>query len=144
MQESRLSGSLRVGYRLAILTTVAALPFACFTYTETSLDLFGSVMLMVLGFCMKITFSPTIIALTLSACTFQLYINDEFPLWQIWLSVTSMLTWRLPEDVRAAYATISFLWVLVTLVSGTAAHPDAAGGDDAAVGLDEAIASLHT
>jgi len=144
MQESRLSGSLRVGYRLAILATVAALSFACVTNTEASWELVGSVMLMVLVFCMKITFSPTIIALTLSACTFQLYINDEFPLWQIWLSVTSMLTCRLPEDVRAAYATISFLWVLVTLVSGTAAHPDAAGGDDAAVGLDEAIASLHT
>ena len=144
MQESRLSGSLRVGYRLAILTTVAALPFACFTNTETSLELFGSVMLMVLVFCMKITFSPTIIALTLSACTFQLYTNDEFPLWQIWLSVTSMLTWRLPEDVRAAYATISFRWVLVTLVSGTAARPELAGGEEAAVGLDETIASLHT
>ena len=144
MQESRLSGSLKVGYRLAILTTIVALPFACFVNTQSSWQFFGSVVLMALVFCMKITFSPTIIALTLSACTFQLYTNDQFPLWQVWLSVASILTWRLPEDVRAAYASISFLWVLVTLVGGTVALPEAADGQEAAVGIDEAISSLHT
>jgi hypothetical protein len=144
MQESRLSGSLRVGYRLAILTAFAGLPLACFANTESSWQLFASVMLMVLVFCVKITFSPTIIALTLTACAFQLYVNDEFPLWQVWFSVSSMLTWRLPDEIRAAYASISFLWVLVTLLSGTSAHAEAGGGEEAAVGIDETIASLHS
>lgn len=96
---------------------------------------------MTLVFCVKITFSPTIIAVTLAICTYQLNVNNEFPLLEVWSAIISVATWRLPEEVRMAYACISFAWVMITLLSGPAAAP--AIGDTPADELADSITSLH-
>ncbi len=141
MQTSRLSGSLRVGYSLAIFTMGVATPLAFFFNNEQMWALYISVLLMTVAFCAKITFSPTMIALTLATSLYQLHMDGGFPFWEVWCSLVSVLTWRLPEDIRAAYATLSFVWVMLSLFSG----PAASTTEDAVshVGVDELISSLH-
>lgn len=141
MQTSRLSGSLRVGYTLAIFTMGVATPLALFYNTEEMWALYLSVLLMTVAFCAKITFSPAMIALTLGMSVYQLHTDGGFPFWEAWCSVVSILTWRLPEDIRAAYATLSFIWVMLSLMSG----PSITTPEESAssVGVDELISSLH-
>jgi hypothetical protein len=142
MQTSRLSGSLKVGYSLAIFAMGVMTPLALFYNNEQMWTVFLSVLLMTVVFCAKITFSPSIIAMTLGMSLYQLHTDGGFPFWEIWSSLVSVLTWRLPEDIRAAYATLSFVWVMLSLVSGPAVS---ATEDSAPVtGVDELISSLHT
>ena len=141
LQESRPSGSIRAGYRLAIASIVGTLIFALISNTESSWELFIGVLLVALAFCVKITFSPTVIALTLAVCIVQLHTTDEFPLLTVWGGFISVLTWRLPEEFRIFYACLSFLWIFFATVS--AATPEAVDADIPVDGVADTLSSLH-
>lgn len=141
LQENRPSGSIRAGYRISILITVITLAASLFTQSEWMWEIFISVLLLALVFCVKVTFSPSVIALTLAMCVYRMYQFDDFPLVEVWVSFTSILTWRLPEEVRAAYACVSFLWILLaTLSSSTSSQ---AVAESAADSLADTISSIH-
>jgi hypothetical protein len=142
LNESRPSGSIRAGYRLAIFSVVVSLVVAVLFRGDTTWQIFIGILIMALVFCVKITFSPSIIALTLAVCTYQLNVNNEFPLLEVWSAIISVATWRLPEEVRVAYACVSFMWVMVTLLSSGPTEP--VPGDTAVDGLADTITSLHT
>jgi len=141
LRENRPSGSIRIGYTLSIAAILIALALSLITKSEWMWEVFVSILLLTLVFCVKITFSPTVIALTLAMCTYRMYQHNEFPLMEIWVSFTSILTWRLPEDVRAAYACVSFLWVLIATLVPSA--PQATSADTALDGIGEVAGSLH-
>lgn len=141
LQESRPSGSIKAGYQLATAAIVGTLVFALISNTDSSWQLFIGVLLVALAFCVKITFSPTVIALTLAVCIVQLHTTDEFPLLTVWGGFISALTWRLPEEFRIFYAYISFLWIFVATVSGS--HPEAAGAELPMDGVADTLSSLH-
>jgi hypothetical protein len=66
-----------------------------------------------------------------------MYQHDEFPIVEVWLSFTRILTWRLPEDVRAAYACVSFFWILISTLAASqpeASAPDAVESLDGVIG----------
>lgn len=141
LNESRPSGSLRAGYRLAILTILVSFLVAICFRTDATWQIFIGILIMALVFCVKITFSPSIIALTLAICTYQLHVSDEFPLLEIWTAIISIATWRLPEEVRVVYSCVSFVWVLVTLLSSSATETLAI--DTPADAVTDSITSLH-
>lgn len=141
LQENRPSGSIRVGYTLSIFTIIVSLAASVILQADWMWEIFISVLLVTLVFCVKITFSPSVIALTLAMCTYRMYQHDEFPLMEVWLSLTSVITWRLPEDIRAAYACISFLWVLFAAL-GSSAQPEMAT-DSGLDGIGDAVSGLH-
>lgn len=141
LQENRPSGSIRAGYQLSILMTVAFLMVSLVTRSDWMWELFKSVLLLALGFCVKITFSPSAVALTLTMCVYRLYYFDEFPLLEVWASFTHVITWRLPEDIRAAYTCASFLWILAaTCSSPSSGEPF---GESAVDNVGDTINSLH-
>ena len=140
LNESRPSGSLRAGYRLSIFSIFISLIVAVCFQNDATWQIFIGILIMALVFCVKITFSPSIIALTLAICTYQLNVNDEFPILEIWSAIISVATWRLPEEVRVAYACVSFAWVLVTLLSSPTT--EALAVDSQADAVADSITSL--
>lgn len=141
LQENRPSGSIRAGYQIAILLTMSTLAISLLTQSEWMWEIFISVLLLALVFCVKVTFSPSVVALTLATCLYRLYTFDEFPLVEIWMSFTSMLTWRLPEDIRAAYACVSFLWIVIATLGSS--HPHEVSGESTLDSIGDGISSLH-
>jgi hypothetical protein len=124
MQTSRPTGSLKAGYILAIATVFLSLPIALYSNTHTSWQLFMSVLLMTVVFCVKITFSPTVIAAVLAVCAFQLHAYDRFPFFEVWGAAVSVIAWRLPEEVRTVYTTLTFIWAMTILLGGGAPQED--------------------
>lgn len=82
-----------------------------------------SILTMALIFSLKITFSPAMLGITLAVCTLQYHAQGTFPLLEVWTAFARILTWRLPEEVRVAYATISFAWVCLVVLFGAAVTP---------------------
>jgi hypothetical protein len=132
MQTSRPTGALKAGYTVAILTVGLSLPLALYSNTPAGWELFISVLLMTVVFCAKITFSPAVIAGILGMCTYQLFVHDRFPFFEVWGAAASVLAWKLPEEVRALYATVTFIWALLVLVSGGASEVEASSTSDLA------------
>lgn len=122
MQESRPTGSLKAGYKLAILTVGLSLIAAVYSNTPAGWEVFITILLMTVVFCVKITFSPAVIALVLGICTYQLYVHDSFPFFEVWGAAISVIAWRLPEEFRIFYTTLSFIWVMIIILSG--GNPD--------------------
>lgn len=120
MHTSRPTGSLKAGYILAIATVFISLPLAMYSNTQSGWEIFISVLLMTVVFCVKITFSPAVIAAVLGICTFQLLQNDRFPFFEIWGAAVSVIAWRLPEEVRTVYTTLTFIWAMTILLGGGA------------------------
>ena len=118
MQTSRPTGSLKAGYALAIATVFLSLPIALYSNTQTSWQLFISILLMTVVFCVKITFSPAVIATVLAVCAFQLHAHDRFPFFEVWGAAVSVIAWRRPEEVRTVYTTLTFLWAMTILLGG--------------------------
>jgi hypothetical protein len=116
IMESRLSSSLKAGYSIATITIGAALAVAVVVNTPAMWSNFVTVVAISFMFCLKITFSPAVIAGTIALSSVQLFMNDSFPFIEIWSAFISILTWRLPEEVRACYAYFSFAWILLVLL----------------------------
>ncbi|MFO0415778.1 MAG: hypothetical protein ACK5Y6_00685 [Pseudomonadota bacterium] len=129
IKTSRPSGTLRAGYQLAMIAIGAALGAALFYDTPEKWQLFLGVVITAALFCVKITFSPAVVAAALAISAAQLYLNDTFPLLEVWAAFVRVVSWRLPEEFRVAYATVSFVWTIITLVisSGSGAS-DQVGG----------------
>jgi hypothetical protein len=137
LRENRPSGSLRVAYTVSVATILLTLASAAVLQAEWMREIVPSILLLALVFCVKITFSPSVVAFTLAVCTYRMYQHDEFPIVEVWLSFTRILTWRLPEDVRAAYACVSFFWILISTLAASqpeASAPDAVESLDGVIG----------
>ncbi len=130
MHTSRPTGSLKAGYQLAIATVFISLPLALYSNTPTGWELFISVLLMTVVFCVKITFSPAVIATVLGVCTYQMVVNDRFPFFEVWGAAVSVIAWRLPEEFRVVYITMTFLWSMVILVGGATSEVDTSSAED--------------
>ena len=142
LTQNRPTGTLKAGYGLAIITVILSLIGSALFNTPSAWQMFLSILLMTLIFCVKITFSPSVIALTLAVCTFQFYTSNSFPLFEVWTGFISVLTWRLPEEVRIAYACLSFTWALFALLFG-GASPESVDGTLAADHVGDSLANLH-
>lgn len=129
MSTSRPTGALKAGYVVAIATVLLSLPFAIYSNTPEGWELFISILLMTVVFCAKITFSPAAIAIVLGICTFQLFVQDRFPFFEVWGASVSVIAWKLPEQVRAFYSTLTFVWALCILVSGSASGGETSAAD---------------
>ena len=112
LQGNRPSTSLRFGYRLAIASAAIAFTFAAYSNTPEMWKLFGSIVLMLTFFCLKISFSPSILAAVLIVGLVRFEATGALALVDVWIGVSSALMWRFPEEVRVVYATISFIWVM--------------------------------
>jgi hypothetical protein len=134
IMESRLSSSLKAGYSIATISIAATLALAVVTNTPTMWNNFVTVVAISFMFCLKITFSPAVIAATIALSSLQLFINDTFPFLEIWTAFISILTWRLPEEVRACYAYFSFAWILLVLL-----FPSSAELDDSLENVEEIV-----
>ena len=132
MQTSRPTGSLKAGYKLAIATIVVSLPMAAYSNTPEGWELFISVLFMTVVFCVKITFSPAVIAAVLGVCACQLYAYDRFPFFEIWGAALSVFAWKLPEEARALYTSMTFLWALMILIGGNSSAAEASTATDVA------------
>jgi hypothetical protein len=135
MTNNRPTGSLKAGYLLAIVTIFVALAIAAVINSPVGWEVFLGILLMTLVFCVKITFSPSVVALVLIACAYQFYVYDRLPIFEIWGGAVSVLAWRLPEQFRVIYTTISFAWVLVVFLGG--GNPEIGSADDIANVSDE-------
>ncbi len=130
MSTSRPTGALKVGYALAIITVCVSLPLALYANTRESWELFVSVLLMTVIFCAKITFSPAVIAGVLGICAYQLYVHDSFPFFEVWGAAVSVVAWKLPEQVRGLYNTVTFIWALTILLSSGSPQAENSSADD--------------
>lgn len=99
------------------------------------------IILTTMFFCLKITFSPGMLALTLAVCTLRLHTTSEFPFLEVWTGITTALMWRLPEDVRMVYSALSFVWVMASFLSAPASA--ASEGDSVAESLADSFSSTH-
>jgi hypothetical protein len=143
LSTNRPSGSVRAGYSLSVVCVFLSFLVAVYINTPTMWQLFGSILIMGLVFCVKVTFSPMVLAATLAVCTYQFYFANEFPLWTVWCSFIAVLTWRLPEEVRVVYASLSFLWILLSVIlPAKAAAPEASPADQVSDVLDT-MSSYH-
>jgi hypothetical protein len=140
LQESRPTGSLKAGYRICIATIVLSLSLFLFTEADTAQEIYVSILLMALIFCVKLTFSPTVVGLTLTICTFQFYTTDEFPLFEVWGAIANVFAWRLPDGLRMTYTYLSFVWVLLVLLTKSAPTAVAVPVED----IGDSISALHT
>lgn len=104
--------------------------------------MFMSILTMSLIFSLKITFSPAMIGITLAICTFQLHTQGSFPFFEVWTAFVRILTWRLPEEVRVGYATISFAWVCLIVLFGGASATDSTPSQTALEGVGDSLSSL--
>jgi len=116
LTQNRPSGSVRAGYSIAFISIACSLVTAVYYNTPGMWNVFISVVMVAFLFCLKITFSPAAIGLTLAVCVVQLHRADNFPVMEVWAALLSIITWRLPEGVRACYAYFSFVWVLLVLL----------------------------
>ena len=130
MTTNRPTGSLRAGYILATITLALGLATAMIVNTPEGWQMFVGVALLTLVFCVKITFSPVVIAVILIACGYQFYAYDRFPLFELWGGTMSVLAWRLPEQFRIIYSTLSFIWVLMVFFGG--GNPSVSSAEDIA------------
>ena len=139
LHQNKPSRSLRVGYALAVFTSMIGLAATLYTNSPESWQLFTSLLLLVIFFCLKISFSPSILAATLTICLINLQLNDTVSFVDVWIGVSSVVTWRFPEEIRALYAALSFLWVVVTFLSpADAAAAEAAHSDQ----IEESVTGL--
>jgi hypothetical protein len=115
-----------------------ALGAAIFYDSPQMWELFLGVVMTSALFCVKITFSPAVIGAALAISTAQLYLDGSFPFLEVWAAFVRVVTWRLPEEFRVAYATVSFGWTLVTLVAASGASP--ADSESPVIGLVESAA----
>jgi len=141
LHQNRPSRSLRVGYALAVLASLGGFAFALYANTPESWQLFTSLLMVVVFFCLKISFSPAILAATLAICLANLHFNDTVSLVDVWIGVTSVVTWRFPEEIRAIYAALSFLWVIVAFLSPASAVAEAPA-EASAEGIEETVTGL--
>lgn len=130
MSTSRPTGSLKAGYALAIITVFISLPLALYVNTREGWELFVSVLLMTVVFCAKITFSPAVIAGVLGICAYQLYVHDRFPFFEVWGAAVSIVAWKLPEQVRGFYNTVTFIWALTILLSSGSPQVEDSNAED--------------
>lgn len=121
LQSNRPSSSVRVGYKLATTSAFIGLAVAFGVNSAEGWKIFGAVVLMLSFFCLKISFSPTIVAVTIAIMLVQHELTGSIDFINVWLGVASAVMWRFPEDVRAVYAAISFLWVLASFLRTTEA-----------------------
>jgi hypothetical protein len=143
LRANKPSGTLRWGYRLAALSILGALSIAMIVDSPGAWETFRGVVMLAIIFCVKITFSPAAIGLTLAACAVELLRSGAFPLFAVWTSLARVLTWRLPEEFRIVYGCVSLLWGIIILIGwGTAA--EFPGADSASEGEEmvDSIASL--
>ena len=139
LHQNNPSRSLRVGYALAVFTSMIGLAATLYTNSPESWQLFTSLLLLAIFFCLKISFSPSILAATLTICLINLQLNDTVSFVEVWIGVLSVVTWRFPEEIRALYAALSFLWVIVTFLSpADAAAAEAAPSDQ----IEESVTGL--
>ena len=57
-------------------------------------------------------------------------VNDRFPFFEVWGAAVSVIAWRLPEEFRVVYTTMTFLWAMVILVGGATSEADASTASD--------------
>jgi hypothetical protein len=122
------TGSMKAGYKISFFSMSFSLAIASYYNTPEMWDIFVSVVTLGFLFCLKITFSPAVIAFTLAVCTVKLNIDESFPFLEVWNGFIRVLTWRLPDGIRACYSYLSFLWVLIVLfkpsnIAATNANP---------------------
>jgi hypothetical protein len=130
MTLSRPTGSLKAGYAVAITTVFVSLPLACYANTREGWEIFVSVLLLTVVFCAKITFSPTVVGVILGICLYQLHAHDRFPFCEVWSAIATVFAWKLPEQVRAFYNVVTFVWALVILLGGTSTPVEEASAED--------------
>lgn len=137
---NRLSGSVKAGYTISTIIMGGALGLALVCNTPEMWANFVTVVTLGFMFCLKITFSPAVMAATLGICAVQLFLNQTFPIVEVWATFISIITWRLPEEVRAYYAYLSFVWIVIVALfpssPTTAVAADTAGGLTDTSGLD--------
>lgn len=115
---NRPSGTVRAGYVFASVTLAFSFIYAAIVGTDESWALLFSIVPMAILFCLKITFSPAILAFVLGSCTVQFHLHGNFPFFEIWRGVATVITWRFPEEVRIGYALLTFLWMIGALLFG--------------------------
>lgn len=121
LQSNRPSSSVRVGFKLATAAAIMGAVIAAIVNTPEGWKVFGAVVLMLCFFCVKISFSPAILALTLALMTLNHEMTGAIHFMDVWMAVATAVMWRFPEEVRAVYATISFIWVLASFMRTTEA-----------------------
>lgn len=104
------SASIKAAYKVSALLTV----FWFFIPTEID---FINCLLIVCFFCIKVTISPTLIAMTLFISTVEFYQYGNFPFYEVWISITSMFMWSLPEEIRSTFTALSLIWSSIHLIS---------------------------
>ncbi len=139
LQSNRPSTSVRIGYKLATTSAILGLAVTFWLNNPEAWKIYGAVILMLSFFCIKISFSPTILAFTLLLTLLRHESTGSVELIDVWVGVASAVMWRFPEDVRAVYATISFIWVLSSFLRFTDAASAETPGD-----LDPLSASIDT
>jgi hypothetical protein len=82
------------------------------------------------------------VAITLAICTFRFQTHGDLPIFEVWTGFVRILTWRLPEEVRVVYATISFTWVCVILLFGGTTPVNSETTEAAMDGIADPFASL--
>jgi hypothetical protein len=122
-----------VGYSLAVISVFLAFVYTLQTSDEGAWQLFVGFLTMVIFFCLKITFSPGVLALILGFCTFTLVQHDEFRFFEVWSAFTSIVTWRFSEKIRAGYTALSFVWVIFAFL-----FPGSSGADALETGINGA------
>lgn len=129
LQSNRPSTSVRIGYKLATASAIIGLAVAFGVNSAEGWKIYGAVVLMLSFFCVKISFSPAILAVTIGIVLVQHELTGSVNFIDVWLGVASAVMWRFPEDVRAVYAAISFLWVISTFLRATDAAAAETPGD---------------
>jgi hypothetical protein len=142
IKQNAPSASVKCGYVLACISISLALAGALVFNTDQSWRIFMSILTMALIFSLKITFSPAMIATALALCTLKFQADGSFPIFEVWTGFIRILTWRLPDELRVAYATISFAWACLTLLVGAASAPDSESAQVAMDGFADPLSSL--
>jgi hypothetical protein len=91
---------------------------------------------MTVVFCVKITFSPAVIASVLAISLVHLHVDGTFPFFEIWSAAATVIAWRLPEEIRVVYATLTFVWAMTILIGGRSADAEAASSLDVVEATD--------
>ena len=104
------SASIRIAYKFSILLFL----FHIFIPNELSLN---ELILTICLLCLKITISPTLIAITLFISTIDFYVYDIFPFYEVWTAICSILLWRLPEDARAIITSFGLIWSSINILT---------------------------
>lgn len=141
LQGNRPQPSVKIGYQLGVLTSIIALAVALYVNTPTCWQLFASIIAMVAFFCLKITFAPTALAVTLAISAIHLQVSNELLLVEVWLGIANALAWCLPEEVRALYAGLSFAWIMVAFLAGP--QTEAVGEPSSVDNIADTIGSLQ-